>query len=391
MVFQPTAQSGPTRRRVLSLSLAGAGGALLMPALIGRARADSVVKVGQIEALTGPSSPAGIRGRDGALLAAEDINQAGGIAGKFRLEIAAQDMANDPKQAVTLFRQLATDNAVVASIGPTNSVGFVPIVPIAGQIGLPLVGEGSGAPLKQWNGWAYRVNPVAASAVPVVLKKLVPKLDIKRVAVLYDQTQDGQVGDAEICKKMAKELGYEIVAYDAFRAGDQDFSPQLATMRSAKPDMIYAAAAAGDAVRVASQIKEMGFDQPLVTGYGAFQDSVVWDGTKGQIKGGYTWIGQDLASPGTQLKAFLDRYNKRFPQEATSFSIYGSDAVYTLAEAIKRAGSIDRGKISEALSNFEYTTPLGTKVTFKNPPDGDNLTPGVVVIQITGRGSYVAV
>lgn len=92
MVFQPTAQSGPTRRRVLSLSLAGAGGALLMPALIGRARADSVVKVGQIEALTGPSSPAGIRGRDGALLAAEDINQAGGIAGKFRLEIAAQDM-----------------------------------------------------------------------------------------------------------------------------------------------------------------------------------------------------------------------------------------------------------------------------------------------------------
>ena len=236
----------PTRRRVLSLSLAGAGAAVFAPALIGRARAETVVRIGQIEALTGPSSPAGIRGRDGAILAVEDINAAGGIDGKFRLEVAPQDMANDPKQAVTLFRQFASDSSVVASVGPTNSVGFVPIVPIAGQVGLALVGDGSGAPLKQWNAWAYRINPVAASAVPVVLKKLVPKLGIKRMAVLYDQTQDGQAGDAEICKTMAGRLGYEIVAYEAFRAGDQDFSPQLATIRNARPDMIYSAAAPGE-------------------------------------------------------------------------------------------------------------------------------------------------
>src|SRR5579884_8035 len=110
----------PTRRRLLTASLAGAGAALFAPALIGKARAEDVIRIGQIEALTGPSSPAGIRGRDGALLAAEEINKAGGVAGKFRLEMAAQDMANDPKQAVTLFRQSATDNAVVASVGPTN-------------------------------------------------------------------------------------------------------------------------------------------------------------------------------------------------------------------------------------------------------------------------------
>jgi branched-chain amino acid transport system substrate-binding protein len=390
-IFPVLPRCAPTRRRVLATALAAASGASLSPSVIRPACADTVVRLGQIEALTGPSSPAGIRGRDGALMAAEDINNAGGIAGKFKLEVAAQDMANDPKQAVTLFRQFATDNSVVASIGPTNSVGFVPIVPIAGQVGVPVVGEGSGAPLKQWNPWVYRVNPVAASAVPVVLKQLVPKLGIKRMAVLYDQTQDGQVGDAEICKKMEGELGYQVVAYEAFRAGDQDVSPQLATIRTAKPDMIYCAAAPGDAARIVLQIKERGFDQPLVTGYGTFQDTVVWDGTKGQVKGGYTWIGQDLSSPNAQVKAFLERYNKRFPQEATSFSIYGSDAVYTVAEAISRAGSIDRAKIKEALSDLQYTTPLGTQVKFKNPPEGDNLTPGVVVIQITGRGSYVAV
>jgi branched-chain amino acid transport system substrate-binding protein len=385
----------PSRRRVLSLSLASVGGALLAPALVGRARADNTVKLGQIEALTGPSAAYGIRGRDGALMAIDEINAAGGITdgkgGKAKLELVAQDMANDPKQAVTIFRQFATDNAVIASIGPTNSVGFVPILPIAGQVSLPLLGDGSGAPIKEWNAYAYRVNPISGSAVPVMLRKIVEKVGIKRLAVIYDQTQDGQVGDAQVCKNMAKDLGYELVAFEAFRAGDQDFSPQLSTVRSVKPDAIYVAGATGDGVRVTSQIKEMGFKQPLLTGYGSFQDPVYWDGTKGQIKGDYTWLGQDLSSPSAQLKEFLERYNKRFPQEATSFSTYAYDAVQTLAEAIKRAGSIDRGKVQEALAKLEFTTRLGTKVSFKNPPNGDNLTPSVVVVQVTGRGTYVAV
>src|SRR3954451_20410266 len=190
---------GPSRRRVLSLSLAGAGGVLFAPALIRRVWADTTVKLRQVEPLTGPSAAYGIRARDGAALAVEEINAADGGGGKFRLEIAAEDMANDPKQAVTIFRQFATDSSAVASIGPTNSVGFVPLLPIAGQVNLPLVGDGSGAPIREWNPWAYRVNPIAGSAVPVMLKKVVGKLGIKRLAVIYDQTQDGQVGDALVC------------------------------------------------------------------------------------------------------------------------------------------------------------------------------------------------
>jgi branched-chain amino acid transport system substrate-binding protein len=385
----------PTRRRVLSQALAAASGLVIAPGLIRRARAETVVKLRQIEPLTGPSAAYGIRARDGAAMAVEEINAAGGVtdgkSGKFMLEIAAEDMANDPKQAVTIFRQFASDNSVVASIGPTNSVGFVPLVPIAGQVKLPLVGDGSGAPIKEWNPWAFRVNPIAATAVPVLLKKVVEKLQIKRLAVLYDQTQDGQVGDAMVCKNMAKELGYELVAFEAFRAGDQDFSPQLATIRNTKPDTIYVAGATGDGVRATSQIKEMGFKQPLITGYGSFADPVYWDGTKGQIKGDYTWLGQDLSSPTAQLKQFLDRYNKKFPQEATSFSTYGYDAVHTLAEAVKQAGGPDREKVQAALAKVQFKTPLGTKVTFKNPPAGDNLTPSVVVVEVTGRGAYTAV
>ena len=96
--------------------------------------------------------------------------------------------------------------------------------------------------------------------------------------------------------------------------------------------------------------------------------------------------------PSAPLKTFLDKYNARFTQqEATSFSTYGYDSVMALMAALKKAGEPDRDKVAAAFADFDVTTSLGTRITFKNPPDGNNVNPSVVAIQITGRGSYVAV
>jgi branched-chain amino acid transport system substrate-binding protein len=277
-------------------------------------------------------------------------------------------------------------------LGPTNSVGYVPLVPVAGQIKLPSIGNGSGAPIKEWNPYGFRVNPVSTVAVPVLLEKVIAKEKFKTIAVIYDQTQDAQAGDANVCKDMAGKLGYEIVAFEAFRAGDQDFSPQITKIRSLKPDVIYVAGATGDGIKVVSQIREAGIEKRLITGFGSFQDPVYWDGTKGVVKGDYTWLAQDLASPSAPLKAFLEKYNARFTQqEATSFSTYGYDGVMVLLAALKKAGEADRDKLAAALADFDMTTSLGTRITFKNPPGGNNANPSVVAIQITGRGTYVAV
>ena len=261
-----------------------------------------MIKIGHIQPLTGPSAAYGIRARDGAIIAVDEINAAGGwtdAAGKkYQIEMSVGDMANDPKQAITLFRQYATDPQVIAVLGPTNSVGYVPLVPVAGQIKLPSIGNGSGAPIKEWNPYGFRVNPVATVAVPVLLQKVVAKEGIKKLAVIYDQTQDAQAGDAKVCKELASKIGYEIVAFEAFRAGDQDFSPQITKIRSLKPDAIYVAAATGDGIKVVSQIREAGIDKRadhrlrLVPG-----SRSTGTAPRGVVKGDYTWLAQDLTSP----------------------------------------------------------------------------------------------
>jgi branched-chain amino acid transport system substrate-binding protein len=392
--MSPRPLPGLSRRRLLRSALATASG-LALPALIRPANAAAVtLQIGQIEPLTGASSAYGIRCRDGAASAIAEIEHAGGFhdakGTEYRLAINVGDMANDARQAITLYRQNALDSSICASIGPTNSVGYVPIVPIAAQLRLLLIGE-SGAPIKRWTPWAFRVNPVGATAVPVLLRTVVGKLSFKRLALIYDQTQDGQAGDAEVCRQMKATLGYDIVADQAFSSGAQDFGPQIASIANARPDAIFVAAATGDGLRVTAQIRAAGLEAPLMTGYGAFNDPVYWNGASGAIKGGYTWLAQDLAGSTGGLRTWFDAYNRTYPLSATSFSTYGYDCVMSIVEAVKQAGSTDRDKIQEAMALLDFHSPIGTHVTFRNPPTGENLTPTVTVIQTTGPGTYAVV
>ena len=382
----------PVGRRALGRLAAGSAVALAAPAVLVRAQ-PAALRIANIQSITGPSAAYGWRARDGAQFAVDQINEKGIQVGgtTYHLQISLQDMGNDPQQAITLFRQAASDADVLGMVGTTNSVGFIPSVPAAGQLQFPMIGSGSGAPIKQWNPYSFRVNPVSTTAVPVVLRTVHDKIKFKRLAVLFDQTQDAQAGDAQVCKAAASDIGYEVVAFEAFRANDQDFSAQLTTLRGAKPDAIYIAAATGDGVKVASQVRELGLTAPLITGFGSFQDPVYWDGTQGVIKDGYTWLAQDLASPTPEVKSFMDGYQKAFKQQATSFSTYGADVMWCFAAALTKAGAPTRAKLQEALTSLELTTPIGTHITFKNPPDGENKTPKLVVIQITGRGTYTVI
>jgi branched-chain amino acid transport system substrate-binding protein len=384
------APSAGISRRGFNRVLAGAAATAAMgPYVHVRAQSAITVKLGHTQPLTGPSAAYGVRARDGALVAVNEIKKMGGFAdqkgNKYIFEMSEDDMVNDAKQAVTLFRQHANDPKLVASMGPTNSVGFLPCIPIAGQLSCPLVGNGSGAPVKAWSDWAYRVNTVASTAVPAMLRVVVKHAGVKRLAVIYDQTQDAQKGDADLTKSLAGTLGYELVAFEAMRANDQDFSPQLANIRAAKPDAIYVACATGDGVKVVTQIRTFGMDQPLVTGYGSFNDPVYWDGTAGKVVGGYTWIAQNINAASGTLKGWVENYNQTFKLAATPFSTYGYDAVWTVAESIKRTNGTNRGEIKEVLSSLEFESPLGAQITFKNPPHGNNLTPSVTVLQVTGR------
>lgn len=359
---------------------------------------EKVVHFSSINAQTGQSAPYGGKVIEGVNLAGKAINEAGGFTdkcgGKYKLKITTSDMANSREQAVSLLRQAAGDASVLAVVGPSPSTGYVPMVPVAGQLNIPIIATGSAAPIKEWNPWSFRVNTVSKVAVPTFMRTLKAKFDIKRMALIYDVTQDGQRGEAEFIRSAANEVGYDIVAFEAFRAGDNDFRPQLSKIKAVKPDWIGIYGATPELAKVVNQMAELGIKAQMLTGFGTFNDPVAWDLTEGKVKGGYSWSAYfALADPARpEVGRMVQAYKSEYGHDPTLYSFYGWDAVHVYVEAVKRAcTNTDRQRFRDALNTIDNFPILSGQATFKNPPEGENMTAAVIVNRTTGRGAFEVV
>ena len=358
---------------------------------------EKVVHFSSINGQTGQSAAYGSKVIEGVNLAAKTINDAGGFTdrcgGKYKVKVTTGDMANSREQAVSLLRQAAADASVLAVIAPSPSTGYVPMVPVAGQLKIPIMSTGSAAPIKEWNAWSFRLNTTSKAAAPGMMKALKAKLDLKHVALIYDVTQDGQRGEAELIRNSAKEIGYDVVAFEAFRAGDNDFRPQLSKIKATKADWIGIYGATPELAKVVNQMAELAIKANIVTGFGTFNDPVVWDLTEGKVKGGYSWSAyfalEDPARP--DIAKMVQIYKKEYGHDPTLYSFYGWDALNVYVETVKRAcTATDREKFRQVLNTIDNVPTLSGKATFKNPPDGENLSAAVIVNQTTGRGTFDA-
>ena len=356
---------------------------------------EKVVHFSSINGQTGQSAPYGSKVIEGVNLAGKTINDAGGFTDRcgthYKLKITTGDMANSREQAVSLLRQAAGDSTVLAVIAPSPSTGYVPMVPVAGQLKIPIIATGSAAPIKEWNPWAFRINTVSKVAVPSFMRTLKAKFDVKRVAIIYDVTQDGQRGEAEFIRNSAKDIGYEIVAFEAFRAGDNDFRPQLSKIKATKPDWVGIYGATPELAKVVNQMAELAIKAEIFTGFGTFNDPVAWDLTEGRVKSGYSWSAyfalEDPTRP--EVGKMVQAYKKEYGHDPTLYSFYGWDAAHVYVETVKRScTSTDREKFRDALNTIDNFPALSGKATFKNPPEGENLTAAVIVNRTTGRGAF---
>src|SRR2546426_2640874 len=148
---------------------------------------DKAVHFSSINGQTGQSAAYGSKVIEGVNLAAKAINAAGGFADKcgarYKVKITTGDMANSREQAVSLLRQAAADASVLAVVAPSPSTGDVPMVPVAGQLKIPIIATGSAAAIKEWDTRAFPLNTGSKGGVPPLMRTLKAKLDVKRIAL----------------------------------------------------------------------------------------------------------------------------------------------------------------------------------------------------------------
>jgi len=156
---------------------------------------DERILFGQVAAMEGPARSLGQGVRLGIVAAFEELNRAGGIAGR-KLELLSYDDGFEPDRSIRQVRRLMEEKDIFALLGPVGTAPSAATQPIATQAGIPFVGALSGARFLRDDGLGNVVNirTTYAAETEEWVRYLVDHRKMKRVAVLYQDDTFGRAG-----------------------------------------------------------------------------------------------------------------------------------------------------------------------------------------------------
>lgn len=341
-----------------SLALAALLIAMLIPAS-GHGQSKRPVVIGVLGDFSGPVAPYSSASLQGATLAAEEINAAGGIKGA-PVQIKQYDDRNDPVEGVTLAKRLSDEVlvAIVAS-GSSPALSFGPVLD---RTGLPFITTVAANPAVTESGWKFvnRLHLSDRDQVERIVQYAVETDKFTKIAVLYD-TSDYGIGGRDIAVKALGRRNLSPVVVEGWRQTDADFSSQIVKLKSAGAQGVIIWGTVEGAVRIVQQMRSLGLDQVRVYGGGGLVSQKYIDLGGKAVEGTIaTWAYVDPNAPGTRDLA--QKYEQRFKRKLDVFVAQGYDALRILALAIASAGE-DRTKIQQAIRSIKYEGAVG-EVTF---------------------------
>jgi branched-chain amino acid transport system substrate-binding protein len=333
------------------------------------------IKLGVSGPFTGGSSSMGVSMRDGVRLAAKEINAAGGINGNKIVLIERDDEAKN-ERGVQIAQELINNEKVVATLGYINTGVALASQRFYQDAKIPVMNNvATGSILtKQFpnapENYVFRNAAADNIQAPMVAKEAVEKRGLKKVAILADSTNYGQLGREDL-EKALKTYGVTPVAVEKFNIGDVDMTSQLLKAKNAGAEVILTYAIGPELAQIANGMAKLGWKKPMIGSWTLSMASFI--DTAGKNGDGATMPQTYIQSPSTtaKRKAFQEAYLKEFKPKNNNIAspvsaAQGYDSVYLLAAAIKQANSTEGPKILAALQDLK--TPVDGVVISYNKP-----------------------
>jgi branched-chain amino acid transport system substrate-binding protein len=318
------------------------------------------IPVGVYGALTGDQAAFGTATVNGVRLAADEINAAGGVLGR-RIRLHVEDDQGRAEEAASVVTKLITATNVVALIGENSSNQSLAAAPIAQSNGVPMISPSSTNPAVTEKGeYIFRVcftDPYQGKALASFVRN---QLKLDTAAILTDRKNDYSVGLAGVFRKEFEAAGGKIVGEQSYSGGDTEFRPQLTTLRGASPQVLFIPGFYTEVGQIAIQARDLGLTIPLVGGDGWDSPAVIQIGGKA-IEGSYFSDHYFVGDTRPVVRKFVDEYKKRHGKNPEATAALGYDALYMYANAVKRAGSIDRKAVRDQIAaTKDYEGVAGT-------------------------------
>jgi len=359
-------------KRIAVATVASLAAALLVAVLGGCGRkedagsgksgaAGNVILIGHVAPLSGGDAHLGKDNENGARLAADEINAAGGVKlgdKTYRVEIQGEDDKADPREG-TLVAQKLVDAGVVAVVGHLNSGSSIPASKIYKDADVAQISPSSTAVKYTDQGFktTFRVVANDRQQGTAMANYATDVLKAKTVAIVDDRTAYGQ-GLVDIVEQVVKEHGATVITREYTDNKASDFNAILTKIRATKPDVIIYGGMDDTAGPMAKQVHQLGIKTPLIGGDGSCTLEFIKLAGDGADQMTCTRGGEavERLPKGDQ---FMTRYQAKFGSPVQIYAPYSYDAVYVIVDAIRRAGSLDRAAVTAAVATTDYAGLTG--------------------------------
>lgn len=333
------------------------------------------VKLGLNYELSGNVSTYGTSLVNGIEFAVKEINEKGGVLGK-QIELVKVDNKSSGEEAANVSSRLATRDNVVAILGPATSGNTKSALPPAEENKVPLISASATADdvTLDANGnvrqYVFKTC-FSDSFQGVTMANFAAKeLGLLKTAILRDNTSDYSQGLTDAYKGTYGSLGGEIVAEEAYQAKDTDFKTLLTNIKASEPDVLFVPGYYEEVGLIIKQARELGMDMPVLGADGFDSPKLLEIAGADNLNGTYYSNHYSSGDTSEDVVAFKTSFNSEFGADPDAFNALGYDMAYMVADALERAGEVDREKLKEALEateNFEGITGTLSIDDFHNP------------------------
>ena len=354
----------------------------------GSASSDTM-KIGGIGPLTGSYANYGVSVNQGAKIAVDEINAAGGINGK-QIEMKFEDSQGDPESAVNAYGKLM-DWGMNLSLGCVFSGETASVVAAAKQDDiLLLTPSGSADAILDGNDKAFRICFYDSFQGAAAAQYIADNQMASEVSIFYESDYDYSVGLYNSFVAKCNELGIAIKETQTFTTGtNTDFSAQISKLAAAGSKVIFVPIYAEEASTFLTQAQ------------GKFADDVYFfgadglDGILGKVEQDPTIANNVLMltpfaadSEDAKVKNFVAAYQKAYNATPDQFAADGYDAIYTLKAAVEKAnGSTSGAELAKVMTSLSVEGVTGT-MTWS--ADGNTSKAASAILYYNGEGSLYA-
>jgi branched-chain amino acid transport system substrate-binding protein len=368
---------------VRSIILAGLCSAAL---LTGAAYAQSgaPIKIADVAELSGGGATVGNNWKNGIDLAVEEINAKGGILGR-KIEVSHADSQSNPGVARAQV-QKALDGEPYVLLGPGYSGSVKVTAPLAAEAGITQIMGGEAAELTQaGNKFLFRTSFGQQSSMPKVAKYINDELKAKSVAVVWVNNDFGR-GGRDVITKEFNRLGIKVAADLSTEAGQADFAADVSKIKAAAPDAVFIYVNEEESARILKEIKRQGVTAPLI-GETTLVGQKVIELAGDAANGARGHVGLTTDAPVEAVKAFRDRFVKKYNYVPDHNGLKGYLAIYMVKATTEKMGKVDSKAFADTLHGLTIKTSAEPNilmdVTFDQ--NGDIDRQGFLVEVVEGK------